>query len=71
MKNFKLGIYPWVINSGVIILNVNILVNCIMKEAAKTEMWPMVAKGNSWVVVLFLSSAKVLFLPLDDGCKGV
>ena len=68
MKNFKLGIYPWVINSGVIILNVNVLVNCIMKEAVKTE---MVAKGNSWVVVLFLSSAKVLFLPLDDGCKGV
>lgn len=38
MKNFKLGIYPWVINSGVITLNFNILVNCIMKEAAKTEM---------------------------------
>ena len=38
MKNFKLGICPWVINSGVIILNVNILVNEGRKEAAKTEM---------------------------------
>ena len=42
-----------------------------MKQAAMTQMRQMVAKGNSWVVVLFLSSTKVLFLPLDDGCKGV
>lgn len=36
-----------------------------MKEAAMTKMQQRVAKGDSWVMVLFLSSTKVLFLPLD------
>lgn len=55
----------------VIILNVKIVMNYVAQQKVEIEMGHRVARGRSEVAVLFLSSIKVLFLPLDGGCKDV
>lgn len=48
-----------------------ILVNYVVKKRTEHEMGHMVVYGTSRMGVLFLFSIEVLFLPLDDGYKGV
>lgn len=55
----------------VVILNVKIVINYVVQQKVEIEIGHRVARGHSGMAVLFLSSIKVLFLPLDGGCKDV